>query len=455
MGHNALKSGDPDEGERLLRRAAAGPLAEHHLISAHLGLFEIGIARHDRAMLDAIRTWLEGRHLTPNQHMVVVVSETWDAFYTGRWDDLSYHFDKGAALALAPDAGPESAVFGLSLGPEFLTANQGPDHVAAVAARLHRRLDQYSPAQATLTGTLGWRALMQHDLERCRHYLDRVAAICERHGGVVWTEATALCLRMALGLAEGDFEAVEQAVDTAISVVDSNQVYQLQGGPYGYGLARLLHRTGRVDEIGRRCEPLLRAMGPEVIWREADRATIDAMAADAAELARLKPRLEAAIEVHDRMRLFILHGFPRLELARLVLGAGDEHQARTLARPTLEFLADFDAFGLLAVDGDAHRDVLRLFADDPVLGPRLRPIVPSAAEPAPTVVQLPDTGETLSAREVEVLRLVARGRTNAEVADALFISERTVKSHMTSILRKTATANRTEAARLAATLGLV
>jgi hypothetical protein len=60
---------------------------------------------------------------------------------------------------------------------------------------------------------------------------------------------------------------------------------------------------------------------------------------------------------------------------------------------TLEFQADFDAFGLLAVDGDANRDVLRLFADDPVLGPRLRPIVPSAAQPAPTVVQLPDTGE--------------------------------------------------------------
>jgi DNA-binding NarL/FixJ family response regulator len=44
--------------------------------------------------------------------------------------------------------------------------------------------------------------------------------------------------------------------------------------------------------------------------------------------------------------------------------------------------------------------------------------------------------EELSERETEVLRLVARGASNAEVAEALFISQATVKSHVTSILMK-------------------
>jgi predicted ATPase/DNA-binding CsgD family transcriptional regulator len=55
----------------------------------------------------------------------------------------------------------------------------------------------------------------------------------------------------------------------------------------------------------------------------------------------------------------------------------------------------------------------------------------------------------LSAREVEVLRLVARGMTNAEVAKELFISPRTVSWHLGSIYRKLGFSSRTEATRFA------
>ena len=55
----------------------------------------------------------------------------------------------------------------------------------------------------------------------------------------------------------------------------------------------------------------------------------------------------------------------------------------------------------------------------------------------------------LTQREVEVLRLLALGRNNREVAEELVISLRTVAHHVTSILTKTGAANRTEAARYA------
>ena len=52
--------------------------------------------------------------------------------------------------------------------------------------------------------------------------------------------------------------------------------------------------------------------------------------------------------------------------------------------------------------------------------------------------------EELSVREMEVLRLVAGGVTNKEVADALFISENTVKFHMKNILDKLHLQNRAQ-----------
>jgi DNA-binding CsgD family transcriptional regulator/pimeloyl-ACP methyl ester carboxylesterase len=63
--------------------------------------------------------------------------------------------------------------------------------------------------------------------------------------------------------------------------------------------------------------------------------------------------------------------------------------------------------------------------------------------------------DKLSSREIEVLRLLAAGRTNQEIADSLTISLNTVRHHVTNILDKTGSANRTEAASLALRNALV
>jgi len=60
--------------------------------------------------------------------------------------------------------------------------------------------------------------------------------------------------------------------------------------------------------------------------------------------------------------------------------------------------------------------------------------------------ELPPTEEPLTEREAEVLSLVAQGLTNQEIADLLFVSERTVRTHVSNILGKLHLANRTQAA---------
>jgi len=61
----------------------------------------------------------------------------------------------------------------------------------------------------------------------------------------------------------------------------------------------------------------------------------------------------------------------------------------------------------------------------------------------------------LSAREVEVLTLMADGLSNAEIADKLFLSLRTVTSHITSILGKLDLTSRTAAVAFAIRQGIV
>jgi NarL family two-component system response regulator LiaR len=63
--------------------------------------------------------------------------------------------------------------------------------------------------------------------------------------------------------------------------------------------------------------------------------------------------------------------------------------------------------------------------------------------------------EALTERETEVLKLLARGKSNRQIASELFVEEKTVKAHVSSILRKLGVQSRTQAALYAVRTGLV
>ncbi|MET0939684.1 MAG: response regulator transcription factor [Gaiellaceae bacterium] len=92
-------------------------------------------------------------------------------------------------------------------------------------------------------------------------------------------------------------------------------------------------------------------------------------------------------------------------------------------------------------------------AGDALLSPTItkRVIQKFARMPSPTP---PDELEELSEREVDVFRLVARGLSNAEIGQELYISETTVKTHITHILQKLHLRDRVQAVVLAHEAGL-
>jgi NarL family two-component system response regulator LiaR len=79
-----------------------------------------------------------------------------------------------------------------------------------------------------------------------------------------------------------------------------------------------------------------------------------------------------------------------------------------------------------------------------------RKLIRELAEPP----DLPPSTEPLTGREMEVLRLVAQGLSNSEIGERLFISERTVRNYVSSILDKLHLANRVQAALYALREGL-
>jgi NarL family two-component system response regulator LiaR len=82
-------------------------------------------------------------------------------------------------------------------------------------------------------------------------------------------------------------------------------------------------------------------------------------------------------------------------------------------------------------------------------------LAPEAAARLMREVRIPVSPEKLTERETEVLIRVARGQANKEIARSLFVEERTVKAHVSSILKKLGLKSRTQAALYAVRIGLV
>jgi LuxR family maltose regulon positive regulatory protein len=128
------------------------------------------------------------------------------------------------------------------------------------------------------------------------------------------------------------------------------------------------------------------------------------------------------------VRVFVDEGAPMAALLRKLAGAAAKGQAAArLQAPDLERL--LGAFALAGL---------------PVLAP------PSRGGAAPGGLVLP-----LSGRELEVLQLLADGRSNRAIAEELVVTVDTVKRHVSHLLDKLGAANRTQAVTRARQLGLL
>ena len=107
-------------------------------------------------------------------------------------------------------------------------------------------------------------------------------------------------------------------------------------------------------------------------------------------------------------------------------------------------LKDADPDEMVAAIRAAHRGELQL---DAAL---TRPLITALQR-----ARSDDVRSKLTVRELEVLRLVASGKTNREIAAELVISERTARAHVSNVLRKIGVRSRTQAALLAVREGII
>jgi DNA-binding NarL/FixJ family response regulator len=154
-----------------------------------------------------------------------------------------------------------------------------------------------------------------------------------------------------------------------------------------------------------------------------------------------------------------------LEATRLITGGDRDAGPRVVMLTTFD-LDDYvyealraGASGFLLKDAPRHdliAAVRRVAAGDALLAPSVtRRLIEAFARRPPETAPSPSRLASLTARERDILLRLARGRSNAEIAGELYVSETTVKTHVGHLLAKLGLRDRVQAVILAYETGLV
>ncbi|MGH2752168.1 MAG: ATP-binding protein [Actinomycetota bacterium] len=371
---------------------------------------------------------------------------------------LAERFDDADTLALGLNLiGTSYMMAGeIERGIEFL-------HRSLVVAQQHKLEIRIASVYSMLGSGLG----EMYELERSERYLREHLAFAEEHDlDSVYTHSWLAAVRVYRGSwDEGTALALDVlrrgsgAISPTTALVALARVRARRGDQEARdALDRALELArpgGHLQRLGH-----VHAARAEEAWLAGDRERTVAEAQAAYELALSKRHLWFAGELaYWQWKAGVLHEAPewiaqpyRLQLIGEPKAAAEAWRSRSCPYEAARALAEADDEASLR---EALAEFVGLGAEPAVrhVQERLRAIGASVPRgPRPSTRANPGA---LTARELEVLRLVSHGLRNAEVAEQLVLSRRTVDHHMSAILRKLEAKSRGEATAAAARLGLL
>ncbi len=325
-----------------------------------------------------------------------------------------------------------------------------------------------SADSARILVSLGMTGVFQEENEAAETHLARGVTACREHGEA-HSAAQALIGLASLAVARGDSERSTHLLGEALEAVTAIPDPRLSGIMSGWvsiNLAMVARATGHGESAERHIEDALGRFKAEHLHVGTMMALCDlgdlardrgdwtqalSLYKEALIVGRTDQAKRIVIEVIESVAIVAAHS-GQLDRGATLLGAAEGLRDRIglryrqpKNRPSLEEAIETTRRGLPAETFSAAWNAGRNLSESQAIA---------------EVLDLHDSAASsqkfsLTARESEILRLLATGMTDPEIADALFISVRTVEHHVANVCRKLGVRTRTAATSTAIAAGLV
>jgi LuxR family maltose regulon positive regulatory protein len=378
----------------------------------------------------------------------------------GDWTQAERDFK--AAMDLVQDSGPLDMLQLLtlpSLDPGFAFLPGGLAYLEGIVRKARAQVgDEVSPLRLIADEMRTILHLFRGQLAEAIRAGQSALALRERLGGHPFLGIDAALFLMIAYTAWGDYAAAEPLFDVLFLGVDQTIQPGTDMAVFLFVTGRVRSLQGHYDEAREIYAQMRTIKDPqrEIPAARICRAWMQSLLETAEghyKLAEQALRQPEVLEQKDRYST--ISGSTHLMLARLYLQQNRRQEALAELAPALAYYEELGIPLTFLLEGQSILPLLHLAVEQGVHARYAAYLLELlSAGDKPRRLRVPQTGEMLTPREIEILRLIVAGHSNRAIAEQLVISEWTVKSHITKIYRKLEVASRTQAVARARELGL-
>ena len=454
--------GDAESAEGLLRRALEAFEETGDRTGQGETLAELAnaaLVRGDYGRMESLTARALSLPLPPEVRVQTYMARTFLGYLRGTWSQAAQDFRNAVAVT---DPWQEPAATLSLIGqlyPGYLALPGTLKDIERVCRQADRHLgNTTTPLHITVEVQRTFLHVLKADLKAAAVSGERALALADQLGIFTPNETDAAAALVVVYTAWRDYEAAEIAFQRLLSFGERLGMIRTYIAAYLRFQGQAYLARGRLPEAREVYRRMSLAEGPgELPVCTYARTLMRGSLAQAegryrdAELA-----FHQGVELAESIPHSAFFGNATLALARLSFERGQPEAAIGKLAPVLEDWSSRGLPGLVFIDGPLMEPLLQLAARRGVLPNLIAKLVReyrAGAKHLPAAI--PETGETLTPREVEILRLVAEGDSNRSIATRLSLAEDTVKSHVYRLFRKLDASSRTQAVARARELHLV
>lgn len=367
------------------------------------------------------------------------------SYVTGNWDASASDFQ--AAVRTAENSPDPAASFVLTaqLLPGYGLLPGNLELFENVCTRAGRIVPPGpNPLRTVVDAQRTYLAFYKGQFRQAAELGSQALAMSRRIDRVTTNEGDVAAALAMLAMLRQEFGEAESLLDELAEYTRVVGAEQRVLAAMLFHRGKLLWSQGRLREAYLLYRDMQAAEGPqELPVGPPCRAMMEGLLAEAERnYAKAIESFEEARRMSEAVPATCFFGEPTLFLAGALRASGQRNEALAAIRDAMRTAHERRTPGLLAVNGPSVVPLLQEAAEADIYPGMANHLL---AEIGTRNLPGGDFGRQLTEREADILRLIAEGKSNREVAAQLFIAETTVKTHLTRAFKKLQTRSRTQA----------